>query len=46
MSREIRDHFTRYLKRVKQGKEVVITDRGKPVALLAPIPEVTGFQEK
>jgi len=44
--KEVRDHFTRYLKRVKQGEEIVVTERGKPVALLAPIPEVTGFQEK
>lgn len=44
--KEIRDHFTRYLKRVMQGEEIVVTERGKPVALLAPIPEVTGFQEK
>ncbi|OQY99461.1 MAG: hypothetical protein B6D35_09115 [Candidatus Brocadia sp. UTAMX2] len=44
--KEIRDNFTRYLKRVKQGEEIVVTERGKPVALLAPIPEVTSFQEK
>ncbi len=44
--KEVRDHFTRYLKRVKQGEEIVVTERGKPVALLTPIPEVTGFREK
>lgn len=44
--KEIRDHFTRYLKRVKQDEEIVVTERGKPVALLVPIPEATGFQEK
>ncbi|KKO20757.1 MAG: type II toxin-antitoxin system prevent-host-death family antitoxin [Candidatus Brocadia sp.] len=44
--KEIRDNFTRYLKRVKQGEEIVVTERDKPVALLAPIPEVTSFQEK
>lgn len=44
--KEIRDHFTRYLKRVKLGEEIVVTERGKPIALLRPIPEGTSLQEK
>lgn len=44
--KEVRDHFTRYLKRVKMGEEIVVTERGKPVALLRPIPEGPGLQEK
>ncbi|MDO8141560.1 MAG: type II toxin-antitoxin system prevent-host-death family antitoxin [Candidatus Brocadiales bacterium] len=44
--KEIRDNFTQYLKRVKRGEEIVVTERGKPVALLKPIPEGEGVQEK
>lgn len=44
--KEIRDNFTQYLKRVKQGEEIIVTERGKPVALLKPIPEGKGVLEK
>ena len=32
--KEIRDHFTKYLKIVAQGEEVIVAERGKAVALL------------
>ncbi len=36
--REIREHLTRYLRRVAQNhEEVVITDRERPVARLVPV---------
>lgn len=35
--REARQHFTDLLDDVKKGREVVITDRGRPVARLVPI---------
>jgi prevent-host-death family protein len=30
--RELRDHLSKYLARVREGDEIVVTDRGKPVA--------------
>lgn len=36
--REIREHLTRYLRRVaKRREEIVITDRDRPVARLVPL---------
>ena len=34
--RKLRDGLTRYLERVRRGARLVITDRGRPVALLLP----------
>jgi prevent-host-death family protein len=34
--RELRDHLSDYLRRVREGELVVITDRGKPVGELSP----------
>ncbi len=34
--RELRDHLSKYLAQVKEGREVVITDHGRPVARLVP----------
>lgn len=36
--REFRRHLARYLERVGRGETVEITDRGRPVALLTPMP--------
>lgn len=35
--REARQEFTRLLKRVARGEEIVITDRSKPVARIVPM---------
>ncbi|HEY9556378.1 MAG TPA: type II toxin-antitoxin system prevent-host-death family antitoxin [Acidimicrobiales bacterium] len=35
--RELRDHLSRYLDRVQQGEEVVVTDRGRAIARVLPI---------
>lgn len=35
--RQLRDRLSAYLKRVKAGELVVITERGKPVAVLCPV---------
>ncbi len=35
--REVRQNLTELLDDVKKGREVVITDRGRPVARLAPV---------
>ena len=35
--KELKNRLTQYLRRVKQGEEVIVTERGKPIALLQPI---------
>lgn len=34
--RELRDHLSDYLRRVREGEQLVITDRGKPIGELGP----------
>ena len=34
--RELRDNLSRYLRRVREGESLVITDHGKPIGELAP----------
>lgn len=34
--RELRDHLSRWLDEVKEGHEIVVTERGRPVARLVP----------
>ena len=36
--RELRQNASAYLRRVQAGETIEITDRGMPVAILAPIP--------
>jgi prevent-host-death family protein len=35
--REANQHFSKYVKMIRYGKEVVLTDRGKPLAVIKPI---------
>jgi prevent-host-death family protein len=37
--RELKNHLSKYLRRVQAGEDVVITSRGRPVARLAPAVE-------
>lgn len=37
--RELRQHLSRYLRRVERGEHVVVTERRRPVAMLGPLPE-------
>ncbi len=37
--RELRQNLTKYLRRVVAGETLRVTDRGTPVAVLAPLPE-------
>lgn len=32
--RELKDHLTHYLSMIKRGENVVVTDRGNPIAIL------------
>ena len=35
--RELRDNLSRYIKQVRNGSEVVVTDHGKAVARIVPL---------
>ena len=35
--KELKNRLTHYLRQTKQGEEVIVTERGKPIALLQPI---------
>ena len=35
--REANQHFSKAIKAVKAGKEVVLTERGKPIAVIKPL---------
>jgi prevent-host-death family protein len=37
--RELRQHLSRYLRRVQGGERLVVTERRRPVAILGPLPE-------
>ena len=43
--RELRDHLSRYLDRVKGGAEVVVTEHGHPIAYLGPRPRSAKLAE-
>jgi prevent-host-death family protein len=44
--RELRQHASRYLDRVKAGQTVEVTERGRLVALLVPPAPGTGARER
>ena len=35
--RDLRDHLSRHLERVRSGEELIVTDRGRPIARLVPV---------
>ena len=35
--KELKDRLTQYLRYTKQGEEVIVTERGTPIALIQPI---------
>lgn len=35
--RELKNRLTRYLALIKEGERVIVTDRGRPVAVLGPV---------
>ena len=43
--RELRDHLSGYLARVREGDEFVVTERGKPVARLSPTGGLDRFEQ-
>ena len=40
-ARELKTRLGTYLRRVRQGRTLVVTDRGEPIAELRPLPEDT-----
>jgi prevent-host-death family protein len=35
--KELKNKLTQYLRRTKQGEDIIVTERGKPIALIRPI---------
>jgi prevent-host-death family protein len=42
--RELRQKASEYLRRVEGGETIEVTDRGRPIALLTPIPNGTPLE--
>jgi prevent-host-death family protein len=42
--RELRDHLSRYLERVRDGEELTVTDRGRPIARLVSVDRASTFE--
>lgn len=42
--REANQHFSRAIKAVRAGNEVVLTERGKAIAVIAPIRPRNGYE--
>ena len=43
--RELRQRASEFLRRVQAGETIEITDRGRPIALLSPIPDVSPLEQ-
>ena len=43
--RELKNRLSQYLKRVRAGERLVVTERGKPVAIISP-PSVTRADQR
>lgn len=43
--REANQRFSRLVKAVRSGQQVVLTERGKPIAVLKPLPEAPTIEE-
>lgn len=43
--RELRNNLSRYLEQVKKGKEIVVTERGKPIARLSGLERKRTMEE-
>jgi prevent-host-death family protein len=43
--RELRQAASVYLRRVEAGETIEVTDRGRPVALLTPLPDASPYEQ-
>ena len=44
--REANMHFSKYVKLVRQGQEVVVTERGTPIAVIKPLAREGGPEQR
>jgi antitoxin (DNA-binding transcriptional repressor) of toxin-antitoxin stability system len=44
--REANVHFSKYVSMVKNGKEIVLTERGMPIATIKPLPQGASGMKK
>lgn len=44
--RELRQNASKYIERVKAGETLEVTERGRPVAILAPLPRPMSVIER
>jgi antitoxin (DNA-binding transcriptional repressor) of toxin-antitoxin stability system len=44
--REANMHFSKHVKMVKEGSGVILSERGKPVAIIKPVPQQENTQEE
>ncbi len=44
--RELRQNLSVYLRRIASGETLEVTERGRPVAILAPLPEASTALER
>ena len=42
--RELKNGLTRYLRRSKNGESIVVTERGRPIAMLGPVPATSATE--
>jgi len=43
--RELRQQASRYLREVERGETLEVTDRGRPIARVVPIPPAAGLEQ-
>ena len=44
--REANRHFSKYVKLVRQGQEIVVTERGVPIAVIKPLAREVGPEHR
>ncbi len=44
--REANMHFSKYVDMVRKGQEVVVTERGAPIAVIKPLPRATDPEQR
>lgn len=43
--RELKEHLSEYLERAAQGEVIQVTERGRPKAILGPLPAVSRLKK-
>jgi len=44
--RKLKENLSRYMKRVKTGERIIVTDRRKEIAIIIPLAKKAGEEEK